>query len=86
MNSTKIASKLENGSDIQTITYRDVIPNMNKVENVDWQKCGRLGERVVFNVLIQKYKYILPYVFIVMNSISIDLLIINYYHKCIIFI
>ena len=56
MNSTKIASKLENGSDIQTITYRDVIPNMNKVENVDWQKCGRLGERVVFNVLIQKYR------------------------------
>jgi hypothetical protein len=59
MNSTKNASVTTNGkhrTDVEYLTYRDVIPNMNKVDDVDWEKCGRLGERVVFNVLIQKYR------------------------------
>ena len=59
MNSTKNASAAINGkhgADVEYLTYRDVIPNMNKVDDVDWEKCGRLGERVVFNVLIQKYR------------------------------
>ena len=59
MNSTKNASAAINGkhgTDVEYLTYRDVIPNMNKVDDVDWEKCGRLGERVVFNVLIQKYR------------------------------
>ena len=59
MNSTKNASVTTNckhETDVEYLTYRDVIPNMNKVDDVDWEKCGRLGERVVFNVLIQKYR------------------------------
>ena len=56
MNSTSKSDALNHGSDVEYLTYRDVIPNMNKVDGVDWEKCGRLGERVVFNVLIQKYR------------------------------
>jgi len=56
MNSTSKSDALNHGSDVEYLMYRDVIPNMNKVDGVDWEKCGRLGERVVFNVLIQKYR------------------------------
>ena len=56
MNSTSKSDALNHGSDVEYLTYRDVISNMNKVDGVDWEKCGRLGERVVFNVLIQKYR------------------------------